>query len=63
MMTDFEKVLMNRDGLTESEAKAEHKRAREEFYNYINDDASYDDIEDMLLDEYGLEIDYLFDLI
>ena len=54
---------MNRDGLTESEAKAEHKRAKEEFYNYINDDASYDDIEDMLLDEYGLEMDYLFDLI
>ena len=63
MMTDFEKVLMNRDGLTESEAKAERKRAREEFYNYINDDASYDDIEDMLLDEYGLEMDYIMDLI
>lgn len=62
MMTDFEKVLMNRDGLTESEAKAEHKRAKEEFYNYINDDANYGDIED-LLEEYGLEIDYIFDLI
>lgn len=62
-MTEFEKVLMNRDGLTESEAKAERKRAREEFYNYISDDASYDNIEDMLLEEYGLEIDYIFDLI
>lgn len=62
-MTDFEKALMNRDGLTESEARAERKRAREKFYNYIDDDADYGDIEDMLLDEYGLEIDYIFDLI
>lgn len=61
-MTDFEKALMNRDGLTESEARAEHKRAKERFYNYINDDANYGDIED-LLEEYGLEIDYIFDLI
>lgn len=61
-MTDFEKVLMNRDGMTREEAKAEHKRAREEFYNYINDGADYDDIEDML-DDYGLEMDYIFDLL
>lgn len=62
-MTDFEKVLMNRDGMTREEAKAERKRAREEFYNYINDGADYDDIEDMLCGDYGLEMDYLFDLL
>ena len=53
---------MNRDGMTKEEAKAERKRAREEFYNYINDGADYDDIEDMLGD-YGLEMDYIFDLL
>jgi hypothetical protein len=61
-MTDFEKVLMNRDGMTKEEAKAERKRASEEFYNYINDGADYDDIEEML-DDYGLEMDYIFDLL
>jgi hypothetical protein len=63
MATDFEKVMMSRDGMTEKEAKEELKRAREEFYNLIESGAGYTDVEDLLLDDYGLEMDYLMDLI
>ena len=59
-MTEFEKVLMERDGLTEAEAKEERKRARAEFYEALED---YDDVEEMLMCDYGLEMDYIFDLI
>ena len=62
-MTDFEKALMNRDGLTEDEAKLARKQAREEFYNIMDECGEYDDVEEMLLGEYGLEMDYIFDLL
>ena len=62
-MTDFERVLMNRDGMTREEAKAEKRRAREEVMSYFDDNMSYDDIEDMFCGEYGLETDYLLDLL
>lgn len=61
--TDFEKVLINRDGYTEEEARNARKEASDELYAMLEDGDSYDDIEDMLLDEYGLEMDYIFDLL
>lgn len=62
-MTEFEKVLMNRDHMTKDEAKEERRRAREELYAILEDEGSYDDVEDMLLYDYGLELDYLFDIM
>lgn len=62
-MTDIEKVLMNRDGMTKEEARAEKNRIREEFYNMIADGAGYDEIEDMMACECGLEMDYIDQLI
>ena len=62
-MTEFEKVLMNRDGATAEEAKAERDRLREDIYDLISEGASYDEVEDLLLDEAGLEMDYIFDLM
>lgn len=62
-MTDFEQALMNRDGLTESEAKKARQEAREEFYRMMDDEGDYDDVSEFLLSEYGLEMDYIFDLI
>lgn len=62
-MTEFEKVLMNRDGATAEEAKAELDRLREDIYDLISEGASYDEVEDLLLDEAGLEMDYIFDLM
>ena len=61
--TDFEKVLINRDGYTEEEARNARRYASDELYAMLEDGDSYDDIEDMLLDEYGLEMDYIFDLL
>lgn len=58
-MTDFEKVLMNRDGMTEEEAREELEIARENFYEAIAEGWG----EEFLEEEYGLEPDYIFDLL
>ena len=58
-MTEFEKVLMNRDGMTEEEAKEEKRIARKNFYQAIEEGWG----EDFLEEEYGLEPDYLFDVL
>lgn len=50
-------VLMRRDGYTRSQAEAELLRVREEF------DVTYDDPEEVLAYEFGLEPDYIFDLL
>ena len=62
-MTDFEKVMMERDGYSKEEARMELNNAREMFYDALEHGDSYDDIEDMLAYDYGLEMDYIFDLI
>ena len=56
IMTDFEKVLINRDGMTPENARLELKNARQQIMDG-------QDPEDLLLDEYGLEPDYFFDLL
>lgn len=62
-MTDFERVMVERDGFTEEEARMELNNAREMFYDAIDSGESYEDIEDLLAGEYGLEMDYVLDLI
>lgn len=59
-MTDFEKILIKRDGLSELEARKEFECLRDSIFDSNFD---YDDIEDMLLYEYGLEADYLMDFL
>jgi hypothetical protein len=49
-------VLMRRDGLSLEEAYEQLNDARERF-------ADGDDPEDILAEEFGLEPDYLFDLL
>ena len=61
-MNDTEKVFMNRDGLTATEAKEEFNGLREDVLTAIEDGAGYDNVEDMLLD-YGLEMDYIMDML
>ena len=59
-MTELVKVLMNRDDITEEEAEdriAEVKRLFEEC-NY-----DIEECEDILANELGVELDYLFDII
>lgn len=59
-MTDFEKVMINRDGMSEDEAHEELMNLR---YEVLNGDCAIEDIEDILLDEYGLGLDYLMDIL
>ena len=62
-MTDFENAIMNRDGLSKAEARRQKNEAREALYEILEDSGSYDDVEDMLAYDYGLEMDYIFDLL
>lgn len=57
------KILMERDGMTEEKAKAEVRTGREEIYNAIADGSTTEDVEDMLSDLFGLEPDYIFDIL
>lgn len=58
-MTDFEKALMKRDGMSEDEAHEELMNVRDELGSGGYD---YDEIQDYLMDEYGLEPDYIEDI-
>lgn len=56
--TELVKVLMRRDGMTQAEAEQRVDEVRE-----ILADAEPWDAEDIIMDELGLEMDYIFDLI
>ena len=56
-MNEILKVLMKRDGMSRKQAEAELQRVRQEF------DATCDDPEEVLAYEFGLEPDYIFDLL
>lgn len=62
-MTDFEKVMVHRDNMTAEEARNERMRAAEELDLLVAQGASYDEVEEMLMDDYGLEMDYILDLL
>lgn len=62
-MTSFEKVLMRRDGLTAKEAKQEKEEAMQKINEIVSSTGSYSEVEEMLLSDYGLEMDYIMDLI
>ena len=57
MKNEILEVLIRRDGMSRSEAEAELKRVQEEF------DPLTDDPEEVLAYEFGLEPDYIFDLL
>ena len=55
------KILMDRDGLTYDEAKEEYEATREEMLQSIEDGNL--DADEILADNLGLEMDYIFDFI
>ena len=63
MVTEFEKVLINRDNMTKAEAHKERQNASEMLCNMLEDGAGYEEVEDVLMCEYGLEMDYIMDLL
>ena len=56
------KILMRRDGLTEEEAKKEVKDFMESIEDSIQN-SDLEEIEDALMSWFGLEPDYVFDVI
>ena len=62
-MREITKVFMNRDNMTTEEANIETENARAEMYDIIESGGTYEDIEDMMLCDYGLEMDYIMDLL
>lgn len=63
MITEFENVLMNRDNMTKEEAHKERQNASEMLFDMLEDGAGYEEVEDALMCEYGLEMDYIMDLL
>jgi len=61
-MTAFEKVLMKRDGMTEEEARAELEYVKEEINDLVAC-GDYEGVEDLLMYDYGLEMDYILDIL
>ena len=55
-------ILMTRDGISEEEAKQRVKDFRLSAKEAI-ENGDFDDVEELLQDDLGLEPDYLFDLI
>jgi transcription-repair coupling factor (superfamily II helicase) len=58
-MTEFERALINRDGISEESAKLELKN----LLDFIKETEDLMEIEDFLMDEYGLEPDYLQEVL
>ena len=56
------KILMERDGMTKSEVINEIKYVRELMLEAV-EAGEYWEAEDILVDELGLEPDYIFDII
>lgn len=55
-MSELKRILMERDGMSDLEANEVIKEARERVYDG-------EDPEEILMDEFGLEPDYVFDLL
>ena len=56
-------ILMERDELTEEEAREQVEDAVEAINDIMENGGSYEEAEDVLLEDLGLEMDYIFDLL
>ena len=56
-------ILMERDELTEEEAREQVEDAVEAINDILENGGSYEEAEEILLDDLGLEMDYIFDLL
>ena len=58
-MKEIIQILMRRDGMTYDEARRYLKEVREEIANAIEEQASLEEIEDIVMSELGLEPDFV----
>ena len=56
-------ILMERDELPEEEAREQVEEAVELINEILESGGSYEEAEDVLLEDLGLEMDYIFDLL
>ena len=56
-------ILMERDELTEEEAREQVEEVAELINEIVASGGSYEEAEEILLDDLGLEMDYIFDLL
>ena len=56
-------ILIERDELTEEEAREQVEDAVEVINDILENGGSYEEAEDVLLEDLGLEMDYIFDLL
>ena len=56
-------ILMERDELTEEEAREQVEDAAQSINDIMENGGSYEEAEDVLLEDLGLEMDYIFDLL
>ncbi len=61
-MNKVVKILMKRDGNTKEEAESRLAECRSLCYDCLAD-GSYEDVEDTIASELGLEMDYIFDIL
>ena len=61
-MNQVIKILIERDTMTYEEAESQVKEVQELLEGALST-GNYDEAEDILADELGLEMDYIFDLI
>lgn len=61
-MDEIINILMKRDGLTRDEATMSYNNFLENAQSYI-DSGDGEALEDLLMDELGLEPDYIFDIL
>ena len=61
-MNKVVKILMERDGLTKEEAEELLESVKEECYRAIDEEKDYL-VEDIILDDLGLEMDYIYDVL
>ena len=62
-MTEFEQALIHRDHISKAEAKRQRSQAMQELYEMMEEGCSHEDAEDMMDYEFGLEMDYIFDIL
>jgi len=66
MKTGYDRIiaiLMERDELTEEEAREQVEDAVDAINDIMENGGSYEEAEDVLLEDLGLEMDYIFDLL
>ena len=56
-------ILMERDELTYEEAKEQVSDVADSIKELLADGGSYEEVEDIMLYELGLEMDYVFDML